>query len=111
MKAPAARALEIVEVVAVTGAAAFYMVHWWPVPVVDIAVALGCVVVSSLPLCVKRYRDRRRYGPMQRCFGFGLLLVAASLKGRSGLPFAVGFGILFVASAYSVIRDFSRGRT
>jgi len=102
VKPSTARILEIAEAVAVGAAAIFYVVHWWPVPVIGIVVALICVVVSSLPIWAKRFREKRRYAPVLRCLGFGMLLVASLQQGRSGVPFAIGFGILFISAGYGV---------
>jgi len=105
MNPSSARIVEIAEAVGVGAAAVLYVVHWWPVPVIGIAVALVCVVVSSLPIWAKRFRGKRQYAPVLQCLGFGMLVIASLQQGRNGTPFAVGFGILFVRCAYRAFEE------
>ena len=68
-----------------------------------------CVGVSYLGLAVQGYREKERYSALLRCAGFGLLLLSCLQGGSHRYPFAVGFGVLFLRSAFRVYEGFAAG--
>jgi hypothetical protein len=109
VKPSSPKAIWVLEAVAVSAAAVFYISHWWPVPIVGVIVALICVLVSSLPIWARRYRAKRYYAPVLQCTGFGMLIIASLQEGRSGVPFAIGFGILFARGVYRAFLELPEG--
>lgn len=107
MKLAFSPVLQALESLVVLAAAVFYGLYWRPLSILGVVGVVVCVVVSSLPLWVTRYRKEGRYAPLLRCAGFGLLLIASLQGGKNSVPFAVGFGILFLRSALGVYQDLS----
>ena len=107
MKSSFSGVRQTVESLVVSAAAIFYVLYWRPTSILGIVGVVVCVVVSSLPLWVKRYREKGRYAPLLQCAGFGLLLIASLQGGKNSWPFAIGFGILFLRSALRAYEDFS----
>jgi len=89
----------VLEFTAATVLGALYLMHWRPVSAFGAAVVVFCVLLSSRVFWPARYRDKHWHAPLLRCVGFGLLVVASLLRGRTGAPFSIGFGILFLSSA------------
>ena len=98
----------VVEALMVGMGAAFYVVHWWPVPVLGMVAALACVMAASLPLWATRFTETKLYGPLVQAFGFALLLIVSLMRGRAGAAFAVGFGILCASATIRAVRELLR---
>ena len=99
--------LQIVEIIIVSVAAVLYVLYWRPMPFTVVIGAVVCVVMSSLPLWVKQFREKERYAPLLQCAGFGLLLIVSLQGGKSSSPLAIGFGILFLRSAFRTYETLS----
>ena len=98
----------VVEALLVGMGAAFYVVHWWPVPALGVIAALACLIVASLPLWATRFTETNLYGPLLQAFGFGLLFIVSLMRGRASAAFAVGFGILCASATIRALRELLR---